>query len=417
MLPAMPARLSRAWAIVAAVFVVFVVSSGLTVYCLSVYLHAFVASGRFGIEEASFASSTFMASAGLVSFAVGRLVDRHDVRLVMSGGAALMIAALFSVPWVDTLPRLFAFHIVLGIGFAGAALLPGTTLVARWFVARRTTAMTIASTGNSVGAIVLAPPAAMLIAALGFDAASRWLALTIALGILPLVWLVLRSWPVELGMTAVGEGPVAPRRASPGDGDAVFAIALRSRYYKAACAAFLLGMAATVGGQTHLFNLVMLREPDAARAGAAIAIMAGASVAARFVAIGLLTRMSNHAFVVLLLVTQGIALAAIGMAQGDAALLLGIVLFGATIGNFVTMQSLLVAEAFGTAAYARLYGLTRVVSTFGVLFGPSIMGVLQSARQDYVGAFVAAGGLALAGAGMMALSGPIPAGAKQPATG
>ena len=34
-----------------------------------------------------------------------------------------------------------------------------------------------------------------------------------------------------------------------------------------------------------------------------------------------------------------------------------------------------------------------------------------------VGAFVAAGGLALAGAGMMALSGPIPAGAKQPATG
>src|SRR5690606_36567404 len=37
MLPAMPARLSRAWAIDAAVFVVFVVSSGLTVYCLSVY--------------------------------------------------------------------------------------------------------------------------------------------------------------------------------------------------------------------------------------------------------------------------------------------------------------------------------------------------------------------------------------------
>lgn len=415
MLPAMPARLSRPWAIVAAVFIVFVVSSGLTIYCLSVYLHAFVASGRFGIEEASFASSTFMASGGLVSFAVGRLVDRHDVRLVMSGGAALMIAALLAVPWVDTLPRLFAFHIVLGIGFAGAALLPGTTLVARWFVARRTTAMTIASTGNSVGAIVLAPPAAMLIAALGFDDASRWLALAMALGILPLAWLVLRSWPAELGMSPVGGEVAAPTPVSPAAGDTVFSAALRSRYYWAACVAFLLGMAATVGGQTHLFNLMMLREPDAARAGAAIAVMAGASVAARFVAIWLLARMSNHAFVVSLLATQAVALGTIGLAEGDAALLLGIVLFGATIGNFVTLQSLLLAEAFGTAAYARLYGLSRVVSTFGVLFGPSIMGVLQSARQDYDGAFVAAGALALAGAGMMLLSGPVPTAAKQPA--
>jgi len=168
-------------------------------------------------------------------------------------------------------------------------------------------------------------------------------------------------------------------------------------------------MAATVGGQTHLFNLMMLREPDAARAGAAIAVMAGASVAARFVAIWLLARMSNHAFVVLLLVIQAIALAGVGLAEGDAALFAGIVLFGATIGNFVTVQSLLIAEAYGTVAYARLYGLSRVLSTFGMLFGPSIMGVLQAARQDYDGAFLAAGALALAGAGAMALSGPMPA--------
>ena len=93
MLAAMRAPLFRPWAIVAAVFVVFTVSSGLTIYSLSVYLHAFVASGRFTIEEASLASSTFMAAGGLVAFGVGRLVDRHDVRLVMSGGTAMMVAA------------------------------------------------------------------------------------------------------------------------------------------------------------------------------------------------------------------------------------------------------------------------------------------------------------------------------------
>jgi fucose permease len=249
----------------------------------------------------------------------------------------------------------------------------------------------------------------MLIAALGFNGASFWLALLMAVGVLPLTWLVLRSWPRELGLAPVGGDAVTPQAASPTDGDAVFSAAVRSRYYGFACAAFLLGMASTVGGQTHLFNLMMLREPDAARAGAAIAVMAGASVAARFVAIWLLARMSNHAFVVLLLVIQAIALAGVGLAEGDAALFAGIVLFGATIGNFVTVQSLLIAEAYGTVAYARLYGLSRVLSTFGMLFGPSIMGVLQAARQDYDGAFLAAGALALAGAGAMALSGPMPA--------
>ncbi len=413
MLAIMRTTLSRPWAIVAAVFVVFTVSSGLTIYSLSVYLHAFVASGRFTIEEASLASSTFMAAGGLVAFGVGRLVDRHDVRLVMSGGTAMMVAALLAVPWIDTLAGLFAFHVVLGIGFSAAAILPGTTIVTRWFVTGRATAMNVASTGNSFGAIVLTPPAAMLIATLGFDGASAWLALCAALGILPLTWLVLRSWPAELGMTAVGSGSVAPQAGAAADGDAMFARALRSRYYWAACAAFLLGMAGTVGGQTHLFNLMMLRKADAASAGAAIALMAAASVAARFVAIGLLERMSNHAFVVLVLVTQAVGLVGIGLAEGDAPLFVSIVLFGATIGNFVTVQSLLIAAAFGTEAYARLYGLSRVLSTFGVLFGPTVMGTLQSARQDYVGAFVVAAALSLAGAAAMTLCGPMPQGTNR----
>ncbi len=86
-------------------------------------------------------------------------------------------------------------------------------------------------------------------------------------------------------------------------------------------------------------------------------------------------------------------------------LLAGVVAFGATIGNFITTHSLLLAQAFGVAAYPRLYGLARVISVAGVLCGPGLMGVLYKHQHSYAGAFMAAGlvsllgGLALAAAG------------------
>lgn len=399
-------RLSRPWAIVAAVFVIFTVCSGLSIYSMSVFLHAFVASGRFTIEQASLASSTFMAAGGLVSFLIGRLIDRHDVRRVMTGGALLMILAFLSLPWVDTMPRLFAFNIVLGVGFSGAAILPGTTVIARWFTQHRTSAMTIASTGNSFGAIALTPPVAMLIATVGLDAASPWLALIVAVGTLPLTWFVLRPWPPEAD---AADGAAKAATPVAGRGNTRFRAAVRSRYFWFAAMAFLLGMAAMVGGQVHVFNLMMLDRPDAARASLAIAVLAGASIGARFVAIWLLTRISNHTFVILLLAVQFVALAGMGLAHGDLALFAAVALFGSTIGNFVTAQSLLLAEAFGAEVYARVYGLSRMIGTAGVLVGPTLMGVAQAAWHDYAVAFVGAGVAAAAGAVVMLFSGPMPA--------
>ena len=100
------------WYVVAAVFVILTTSSGLTVYSLSVYLHAFVAEGRFSTQEVSLASGAFSASAGLVGVAVGSLLTRYDVRRVISSGLALMGLALLSLPFVHGLPDDKGFAVV-----------------------------------------------------------------------------------------------------------------------------------------------------------------------------------------------------------------------------------------------------------------------------------------------------------------
>ena len=57
-----------------------------------------------------------------------------------------------------------------------SALVPATTLVARWFSARRSVALSITSTGLSLGGILLTPVAASLITRLGLEASVPWLA-------------------------------------------------------------------------------------------------------------------------------------------------------------------------------------------------------------------------------------------------
>lgn len=407
----------RGWIVVAAVFAVLTVCSGLGIYGLSVYLHAFVAEGRFRIEQVSFATATFSVASGLVGLWVGQLLDRYDSRSVITAGALMMAAAFAALPLVRNLPALYAFYAVLGVGYGASALIPCTTIVTRWFLHKRALALSIAATGNSFGAVVLTPPVAALVAAFGMDGAAPWLAIALLLGVLPLTWWVLRGAPQEVGLLPYGaqaHSAVAPTRE---ESERSYRFALRHRLYWASNIAFMCGMAAHFGGQAHLFNLWMLRHGSTGQAGAVIATMATASVLARFGAVWALERMSARTFIAWLLATQGLALAGIGLADSAPLAVACVILYGSTLGNFVTAQSLLLAEAFGVSAYARLYGLARVVGTAGVMVGPGLMGLLYASSQSYTAPYIAVGAVSVMGIAALLLAGPDPSPAEPSAQG
>ena len=48
---------------------------------------------------------------------------------------------------------LYVVYVVMAIGFALVGLIPGTTLVTRWFHERRAFALAVASTGLSFGGL------------------------------------------------------------------------------------------------------------------------------------------------------------------------------------------------------------------------------------------------------------------------
>lgn len=378
------------WYVVAAVFVIHTVSCGLIFYNLSIFLKAFVAESGFTVSAASNATALFFVSSGIAGLAVGWLLDRYDPRWVVTFGALLSGAVLASAGHVTAMWQLYAFYILFGIGNAAVAVIPGMTIVARWFTRQRSKAIAYASTGLSLGGIVFTPLSAGLIERYGLMDAAYWLGLVLVIGVIPVALIVLRASPEAIGQSPDGD---PPRRSADGsllppDGVS-FEEALRSRFFILCTAAFVFSMMAQVGSLAHQFRLVSTRTGDDQMAALAVAIMAAASIAGRLVGGVVLSHVASKTYLYAIYMLQALSFVLFAFVQEPIALFVASAVFGSTVGNMQMMQPLIVAEAFGLKAYARILSVSQMITTCANAAGPALLGFLYVTAGGYEIAFLA----------------------------
>lgn len=337
----------------------------------------------------SWATSLYFLTAGLSGVVVASLLRRVDARLVIAGGAATVALGLGLVGQVRSPAQLVGVYLLLGLGQSGAGAVPGTTLVARWFVVRRSTALAIATTGLSVGGVAVAPAVGLLVERVPLSTLTPALGAVYLLVALLAVALVVPD-PARLGLAPDGQPAVAG--AEP-DGLAL-AQALRTRAFWIISTTQALAVCAQVGGLTHLYALGSDRVSPSV-AGTAVSLAAGGSLLGRFLGSAVLLRVSLQAFSRLLLVVQAVALALLGTLDGAPALLGGALLFGLTVGNVLLVQPLLVGEVFGLRDFARVLARSQLVSTFGICSGPLLVGLLRDGTGDYRTGYLAVAGISL----------------------
>jgi MFS family permease len=402
-LPPPPRRIFYGWYIVAGVFVITMTTSGLAFYNLSILLAAFIAERGFPVSLASSATATFFIASGIGGVISGRLVERIDARFVIATGATVGALALASVGSLRELWQLYAFHVVFGLCPGASGLVPLTTLLARWFSARRALAFSIASTGLSFGGIAVAPLVALLIERLGLAGAAPWMGLALCLGTLPVTLIVLRPRPAAMGLEPDGavpaEGaPIAPQPA------VAFGEARRSRYFFAVSVAYLFLLGAQVGAIAHFYRLASTRT-GVATAALALSVLAGSSTVGRLLGGWLMLWIPSRPFALVLMVMQAAGLAVLAVAEDPAQILAGTVLFGVTMGNSLMMHPLLLAERFGTRDYGRIYSTSQLVTVVGVAGCPPLIGLLYEASGGYAVPFLAVAGLTLVGLGVLGIFG------------
>ena len=383
------------WWLVAGVFTVLSISSGFGFHNLSVYMNALATERGLAVADLSAAIAVLFLAGGFGGMVVGRLIERCDVRAVMVAGAGIGALALSLIGAAEEVWQLWLIYGLFGAGNSGVSLVPGTTVVTRWFPgANRAIALSVASTGLSIGGVLLTPLCATIVNAVGMATAMPWFGAAYLLAIAPVALLLVRSWPD--GAAADAEGPTA-----------AFGGLLRQRFFLGVAFSFVAVMGAQVGGIAHVFNHVE-RFAGHVTASAAVVALSLASICGRlFGGFVLAAGLPIRGFTMANIAGQAVGLVALGVADTPLAAVACAALFGVSLGNLLMLQPLLLVQAFGPGRYPRLYSVANATATVGVAGGPLAMGLVHDAA-GYGWAFglaAAFSGLAVA---IFLAAGPLP---------
>ncbi|MGI9596273.1 MAG: MFS transporter, partial [Acidimicrobiales bacterium] len=278
--PAPGSRIFRGWWVLFGIFLTMTAGSGFAFYAQGVFLDALVDEQGFSVGMAGAGTGFFFVVSGVAGYYAGGLMSRFDIRAVMVVGATVAAVGILLLGQIRNVWQMFAVFLIYGGGYALAGLVPATSLVTRWFHTKRSIALSIASTGLSVGGIAITPVLARLIDRESLVAMAPRFALAYWLAIVPTTLLLLRPSPEKFGLQP--DGALAPevehlQDELPGID---FATAVRTRYFRLLSTAFILIMGAQVGALQHIFKLTK-DAIDINAANLALIVVTSTSVIAR----------------------------------------------------------------------------------------------------------------------------------------
>lgn len=375
------------WRVVGAGLAVLTMSSGVGFYGVAVLLSAFSRELGWSVSSISLATTAFFLVGGVAGLWVARINARHDIRWSIVGGALLAAVALLCMGLVRERWHLFAVYAVFSLGWTASGLGPVTTVVTRWFHERRAAALAVASTGLSLGGIVVTPLVKWLIDSRGIAGGAPWLAALWLAVMLPATLLFIRPHPQPYGWLPDGE-PHGGGEAPAATGTPL-AEAVRSRFFLATSCAYVFALGAQVGA---VQQLVKLAEERAGRGTATVAtmVLSSMSIVGRFAGGRVIRRTGVLRAATGVAAMQMATLAWLALAATPVVLLLATGAFGLTIGNLLMMQSLLVADRFGVRDFPRISARQGLIAFTGTAGGPFLLGWMHDAAGGYRAAYLAA---------------------------
>lgn len=199
------------WVIVGVSLVTVTLSASMRT-AFSVFYVAILKQFGWGRAETAGVMSMALVTAALGGLGAGWVVDKLGPRRFIPLGAVLLSIGLLGCSRIQALWEYYvAFGVLTAAGVASLWYVPQGVLISRWFVSRRSSAFGIALSGIGFGSLLLLPLAQELIQTVGWRNAYLVLAAVVAVILIPLNAIFLRSSPEEMGLRPDGE-------TSPGEG-------------------------------------------------------------------------------------------------------------------------------------------------------------------------------------------------------
>lgn len=382
-----PGGLYYGWILVVTLGVTTTISYGTTYYLFGVLVVP--VNHAFGWSRASLSGAYALGTvlAGLLGVPIGRVVDRHGARALMTAGSALTGLMLFGLANVHAL---WQFYALWAGGFALANGLTFYTVtfvvVANWFERRRGAAFALLTLLGGLASPTFIPLAGALIPRLGWRGTLVVLAL-VQWGIaLPLHALVVRRRPEDRGLRPDGDAHVSGPASTPMTGLSLGS-ALRRTAFWTLTAAYALAILASTVLLVHSVAYLIGCGYDAVLAAGIVGVVGLASLPGRFILNLLSDRVGPQRLLGLCLVAQaaGVTLLLHGATLGWLAAY--VLVYGAAFGAISPLRASVMADHFGRRAYGAITAVQGVPIALAGGLGPLAAGWLYDRLGNYGLAF------------------------------
>ena len=385
------------WRIVAVCFLLATFGWAFGFYGQSVYLAELHRLYGWPASLISGGTTLFYLFGAVLVVFVSEAIRSFGPRNCMLVGVAAMAAAAALIGQVTAPWQIYAADALLALGWAGTSLGVITNTLGLWFDRKRGMAISLALNGASFGGIIGVPLLVAAIGRLGFSSAMAVAAITMLVLMTPVILLVV-GHPPDRVATAELAGSDAPSAAQ------IRAHAIRDVAFLTVSIAFALGLFAQVGFIVHLISFL---DPVIGREHAAIAValLTAMAIAGRVLFSTVIDRLNQRLASAISFASQAVALAIVVNSRNEILLIAACALFGFSVGNLITLPSLIIQREFDPRSFGVLVSLVTAINQVTYAFGPGIIGVLRDASGSYTLPFYGCIGLELAAAGLIMVRG------------
>ncbi|MDQ4076586.1 MAG: MFS transporter [Chloroflexota bacterium] len=362
------------------------VSWGILHYAFSALLVPMQQELGWSASAITGAYSLSMLIAGLAAPLVGRWLDSHGPRFLMTAGSILGTTLVIAWSRVETLTGFYLLWV--GIGLASAATLyePAFTTLAKWFDRDRAKAMLIVTIAAGFASTIFLPLTGWLVEIRGWRAALVVLAILLGVTTIPAHALLLRRRPEDLGLSPDGRcnavdigSATTERQTSEGTPREV----VRDHSFRWMTLAFFLHTLALIAISVHLIAYLTERGDGATFAATVAGLIGAAQVTARIVTTLLDRRVSLITLTAIVFFLQAVALVILVTWHHTAGVIAAVILLGMGRGAVTLIRPSLIIDLYGRAYFGAINGIQALVVTSGRALAPVAAGIGYTVAGGY----------------------------------
>ena len=419
-------RVHPAWIVLGALTVCMLAGSGLR-SVFGVYIKPMEAEFGWTRGALSGAAAVSLLLLGAVGPFVGRLADRWGPRNVIAISLFVLALGAIGSSFIQKLWHVYVMTgVFMALGAGGVALTTGSTVVARWFEARRGLAIGIAAGGMSAGQLIVIPLATALTVWFGWRTSFLWLGIGLLVLVLPVCLGLIRNNPEDRGARPYGATGPAPTRAEAeatrvAGRVGVSEAAQTLPFWLLMGTFFVCGYTSNGMVLTHFMPHALEHNFTAFQASSALGVMGAMNIMGTLASGWICDRFGRRGPLATYYFVRGVSLLFLLYVWNVPSLHLWAALFGLNYISTVPPTTTLTANIYGRYSVGELSGWIFFAHQVGSALGAALAGWVFELTGTYSSAFVSAAVLAFVAAGlaMMIREEPLvarPTAAPAPAT-